>query len=199
MGKRVGFRRLKKTLGLFFSFVGVFLVCLLFIVFFPLLCIGLSKNYSFSCCQFDVLAPWLALPVAVLGFVFSRIFLKKSPRRFASWGFVLMVGFWVFSVVYCGPVEFLCRATLSCQALRFIEKNGGGRRLAIYMEDPWLAPLGIRVRDERKILPFVWRTRELFFGIGSSVKVKKIKDSRYEVRVYDHHGGVKLVGRVVWP
>ncbi len=194
------FRRLKKTLGLFFSSVGVFLVCLLFIVFFPLLCIGLSKNYSFSCCQFDVLAPWLALPVAVLGFVFSRIFIKKSPRRFASWGFVLLVGFWVFCVVYWGPVEFLCRATLSCQALRFIEKGGGGRRLAIYIEDYYLAPLVIRVRDERKILPFVWRTRKLFFGIGSSVKIKKIKNSRYEVRVYDHHGGeIKLVGRVVWP
>ncbi len=196
----MGLRRLKKTLGLFFSSVGASLVFLLFIVFFPLLFIGLSQNYSFSCCQFDVLAPCLALPVAVLGFVFSRIFLKKSPRRFAFWGFVLMVGFWVFSVVYWGPVEFLCRATSSCQALRFIEKGGGGRRLAIYSEDYYLAPLVIRVRDERKILPFVWRTRKLFFGIGSSIKVKKIKDSRYEVRVYDHHGGeIKLVGRVVWP
>ena len=193
----------KRVLRSFGSFVGIGFVCLLFVGSFSLFCVGVSDDYCFSNCSFDMFASWLALPVAVLGLVLSRIFLKKRVKRFFSWYFFIMVGVWFFHWFYLGPSEIFRRTAWLCKPERFIEADGGERRLGIYVLDAGLPPIAYLVRDERKFLPIIWRTRVLFRGCAGSADVKKIGNSRYEVKLFDYHEigpkGPKLVGRIVWP
>ncbi len=72
----------KKFLERFFHLLGLTLVCTCFLAFPPLLYIGLSRDFNFSCCQFDALAPWLALALVFPGFILSMFFRKKRLRRF---------------------------------------------------------------------------------------------------------------------
>ena len=197
------FRSNVKRILSFFSFLGFTLTCLLFTAFLPLLYIGLSEEFSFTWLKFESLAPWLALPSAVIGFVLSRFFTKKKEKRFFTRTFLLFLGLWVFSLLYVGPISYLGRIAdffTSCRSKRYIEESGGNWRLAIYVLAPPLASGGILVRNEKKVFPFVLKVRRLFWDEASLAEVKKVEGSRYEVKISNYYKKPpSLVGRIVWP
>ncbi len=155
----------RRILVSIFSFIWRFLTWLFFAGFLLLLFIGASKELSFAWLHFEFLAPWLALPSAVIGFFMSRFFTGEKARRFFSRTFLLSLVLWFLSLVYVGPIMYFQQTMILdtfCRSERFIEAKEGKRRLAIYKLDPFLGPPGILVRDEKKVLPFVLRGHLLF-------------------------------------
>ena len=199
------FRGFKRFLGSAFSLLGVSLTWFLLISGLLSLFMAADKGCSVWCCQFDDQAPWLVWPFAIVGFVFSRIFIKKPIRKWVSRAFVLLVALWVFVFIYLGPVEFRFRLPLpffSCKPEKFLEAEGGRRRLGIYLKQSPLPMIreGILVRDERKVFPLVWSVRILFWGIADDVEIEKKEGFRYLVKVFDYHKSpAKVVGKIFWP